>query len=166
MDSKRLSERARQPGHDRSFVFSEQTFDSALTTLLDPLEFEVVSKPRELLKMFAGRYGVAPEASIRHRISKRPMYFEVKKQGPMGNADERACKHHTVQFQKTLREEIGVEYHAFTTVMCDSLAELDRYTAMHPYFFEEGRFFLWKDFDLELLRKFLERYTLPLLRNG
>lgn len=165
MDSSRLSARTRQPGHDRSFVFSETTFDDALQVLLDPGEFEVTSKPKDLLRIFDGRFGVAPEAGIRHRETNRSMFFEVKKQGPQGNAEERACKHHTVQFQKTLREFLRVEYHAFSTVMCDSLAVLDRYTVKHPYFFEEGRYFLWKDYNIDLLRAYLDVHILPVLRH-
>lgn len=51
----------------------------------------------------AGRpLGIRPEASILNKATGRVMYFEVKKQGDAGNAEERAFKHHTVQFYKTL----------------------------------------------------------------
>lgn len=166
MDSGKLSKRAKQPGHDRTFVKSEMNFEAALAIILDSEEFEIDPKPDELRKIFDDRFGIVPEVCIRHKRTRRPMYFEVKKQGPAGNADERACKHHTVQFQRTLLLVTGVEYHAFCTVFCESLATDERYTIKHPYFFEEGRYFLWDGYDLESLRDFLEENILPLLRVG
>ena len=44
--------------------------------------------------------GVMPEASITSRETAKKFFVEVKKQGPGGNAHERAYKHHTVQFYK------------------------------------------------------------------
>ena len=155
MNSERLSARARQPGHDRTFVTSENNFVRALAMILPADKYRIVEKPTELRKIL-GSYGVVPEASIECIPTGRKMYFEVKKQGSRGNADERACKHHTVQFYKTLADHTGHDYHAFCTVMCESLATLDRYTKKHPYFFEEGHYFLWVDYDVDLLREFIE----------
>ena len=84
------------------------------------------------------------------------MYFEVKKQGEAGNADERACKHHTVQFYKTLHEVTGYDYHPFVTIMCEALARSERYTIKHPYFFEPDHYFLWVDYDLDSLSAYLQ----------
>jgi hypothetical protein len=165
MDSEKLSRRTKQPGHDRTFESSERNFEAALAKILDPAEFEIDSKPDELRKIFDNRFGIIPEASIRHRQTGRVMYFEVKKQGPAGNADERACKHHTVQFQRTLKKVTGAEYHPFCTIFCESLATDERYTVKHPHFFEEGRFFLWVDYDLDDLSAFLSQNILPLLRD-
>lgn len=36
MDSKKLSARTKQPGHDRTFTASETNFSEALRSLLDP----------------------------------------------------------------------------------------------------------------------------------
>lgn len=164
MDSSRLSQRAKQPGHDRSFLKSEANFVAALNEILDDREFLVTDKPKDLRKMIAGRYGVQPEASVTHIASGRKMYFEVKKQGAQGNADERACKHHTVQFYKQLADFTGYEYHAFCTIMCESLAVLDRYVIKHPYYFEEGHYFNWVDYDINSLADYIafvcERFLL------
>ena len=166
MDSGKLSRRSKQPGHDRTFEASEENFEAAIAEVLDSSEFEIVAKPSELRKIFDNRFGIVPELSIRHKRTRRVMYVEVKKQGPNGNADERASKHHTVQFQKTLRGVTGLDYHAFLTIFCESLATDERYTVKHPYFFEHGRYFLWVDYDLDDLRAFLEEHILPLLRAG
>lgn len=155
MNSERLSQRSRQPGHDRTFRTSEQNFVRALGEILDPMEWLVVDHPRDLARMFAGRYGVVPEASITYKPTGRVMYFEVKKQGPAGNADERAAKHHTVQFYKELHAVTGLDYHPFVTVMCESLATLERYTIKHPYFFEPDHYFCWVDYDLDQLADFV-----------
>lgn len=159
MDSKKLSERAKQPGHDRTFRESEENFVSALRKILDPQEWEVVDHPRDLARIFGDRFGVVPEASITYRPNGRVVYFEVKKQGPSGNADERACKHHTVEFYKTLHSVTGYDYHPFVTIMCQNLATDERYTLKHPYFFEEDHYLLWVDYDLDILADFLARIS-------
>lgn len=157
MDSARLSARAKQPGHDRTFTNSERNFVAALEQILDETEWEIRDHPRDLSKIIGGKFGVIPEASITYRRTGKTMYFEVKKQGPAGNADERACKHHTVQFYKEIHGVTGFDYHPFVTIMCESLATLERYTSKHPFYFEDGHYFLWEDYDLDLLADFLAK---------
>lgn len=156
MDSKKLSARLKQPGHDRTFRASETNFIRALDTILPSDTWKVVDHPRELAKIIDDRYGIVPEASIEYLPTGRKIYFEVKKQGPAGNADERACKHHTVQFYVTMREHTGYEYHPFVTVMCESLASNHRYTTKHPAYFEPDHYFCWVDYDLDSLAEFIE----------
>lgn len=155
MDSAKLSARAKQPGHDRTFRASETNFIEALHQILDGREWIVEDHPRDLAKIIGGRYGVVPEASITYRATGRKMYFEVKKQGMQGNADERAAKHHTVQFYKELRDHTGYDYHPFVTILCESLATAERYTLKHPFYFERDHYFCWVDYDLDLLADFL-----------
>lgn len=155
MDSAKLSARAKAPGHDRTFMASEANFMTALRTILSDDEWIIEDHPRGLAKIIAGRYGVIPEASITFKATGRKMYFEVKKQGMGGNAEERAAKHHTVQFYKELHELTGYSYHPFVTVMCESLAVAERYVTKHPFFFEEDHYFCWIDYDLDLLTDFL-----------
>ena len=155
MDAAKLSARAKQPGHDRTFEDSERNFVAALREILDPKDWEVVDHPRALGKIIDGRYGVVPEASITYRANGRVLYFEVKKQGPAGNADERACKHHTVQFYKELQAVTGLDYHPFVTIMCENLATDERYTVKHPFYFEPDHYFLWQGYDLDALADFI-----------
>lgn len=128
---------------------------TALRKILSADEWDIVEQPRDLIKIIAGRYGILPEASITFRATGRRMYFEVKRQGMGGNADERAAKHHTVQFYKELHDVTGFRYHPFVTIMCESLATADRYTAKHPFYFEEDHYFCWVEYDLDLLADFL-----------
>ena len=159
MDSARLSARIKQPGHDRTFTTSETNFVAALRQILPERDWAVEDHPRDLAKMIDGRYGVVPEAGIRLLENDRVWYFEVKKQGPAGNADERACKHHTVEFYKRLAAWTGMPYHAFSTIMCENLATDDRYTTKHPYYFEADHYFNWIDYELAPLAGYLAMLT-------
>lgn len=155
MDSAKLSARARQPGHDRTFETSEANFVEALREILPASEWVVTAKPKNLRKIIAGRYGVEPEASIVYKPTGRAMYFEVKKQGPAGNADERASKHHTVQFYKQMHELTGYDYHPYVTILCESLATDHRYVTKHPFYFEEDHYFCWVNYDLDSLADYI-----------
>ncbi len=157
MDSQKLSKRRKQPGHDQTFRAAEVNFYDALVALLPAKEFLIADKPRDLLQLLGGSYGIQPEASIEYLRTRKKMYFEVKKQAARGNAEERACKHHTVQFYRTLREFTGYDYHAFSTIMCDELATLPRYVSKHPFYFEKDQYFLWVKYDRELLSGYLDR---------
>ncbi|MEK6719876.1 MAG: hypothetical protein AABZ33_04300 [Chloroflexota bacterium] len=160
MDSARLSARTKQPGHDRTFTTSETNFVKALTLILPPERYEVIDHPRDLLRIFgigAGRdLGIRPEASIRNRETERVMYFEVKKQGDAGNAEERAFKHHTFQFYKTLQTFTRMPYHAYCTIFCESLATNPRYTTKFRFLIEPGHYFLWADYEFKPLRQFIQ----------
>lgn len=155
MNARLLSLRARQPGHDRTFRTSETNFVAALDSILDHSEWEIEDHPRDLRRIIGGRYGIEPEASIEFLPTGRRFFFEVKKQGPAGNADERACKHHTVQFYKELHTLFGYDYHPFATIMCESLATLDRYTIKHPFYFESDHYFCWVNYDVDSLADFI-----------
>lgn len=159
MDSAKLSARIRQPGHDQTFRKSESNFYAALQQILPADDWEISDHPQDLSKMIGGRDGVIPEASIRLKANRRVFYFEVKKQGPAGNADERACKHHTVEFYKRLAAQTQMPYHCFATIMCENLAVDDRYTAKHPYYFEADNYLLWTDYELSILAGYLAMLT-------
>jgi hypothetical protein len=162
MDSKKLSARPKQPGHDQTYLASEQNFIKAARACLDQAVYEVVEKPRDLLDLFPSDgegkpLGVWPEAAIIRRDNGKRFYVEVKKQGDRGNAEERACKHHTVQFQKTLKRRMGYDFHPYVTIFCERLAKSARYTQKFPYFFEQDHYLLWVDYRLDVLRAFLAR---------
>lgn len=104
MDSEKLSQRQRQPGHDQTYRESEHNFITVALQCLDDTKYEVLEQPSELLDLFTIALcddkilGIRPEAVIINKETSRRIFFEVKKQGPRGNAEERACKHHTVTF--------------------------------------------------------------------
>lgn len=158
MNAEKLAARTRQPGHDRSFVVSESNFIKAATKILPAGDYRVVDHPADLRSIFGdseGTLGVVPEASIENIHTGRKFFVEVKKQGPNGNAEERGFKHHTVQFYKVLHDLFGYDYHPFVTVWCENLATDRRYTLKAQYLFEQENYFLWKDYDLGLLRTYL-----------
>lgn len=161
MDSERLSRRERQPGHDRTFLTSESNFVDAARECLDPERYNVEPSPTDLRNIFieasAGQLplGVMPEASITSRQTGRKFFVEVKKQGPGGNAHERAYKHHTVQFYKILSARFGWDYHPYVTIFCESLAVLPRYTIQIQGLVEPDQYFLWANYEFEPLCLFL-----------
>jgi hypothetical protein len=160
MDSRRLSARARQPGHDRTFTTSETNFIEAARRCLEPDGYLIQGHPRDLAAIFSGlegerALGVVPEASIASKTTGRKLFIEVKKQGDQGNAEERAMKHHTVQFYKTLHDVYGYPYHPFVAVFCEALATNPRYTRKFSYLLEPGQYFLWVDYDFDLLCQYL-----------
>ena len=160
MNSERLSARTKQPGHDRTFLTSETNFIDAARRCLDPSLYEVDDHPSELRNCFGTppgnrALGLQPEASITSLRTARRFFVEVKKQGPAGNAEERAFKHHTVEFYRLMHRLYGYEYHPYVTIWCDSLAILPRYTHKASFLFEEGQYFLWKGYELEPLCTFL-----------
>lgn len=160
MDSERLSRRLRQPGHDRTFLTSETNFVEAAKSCLDPKKYEVDDRPKDLIECFGKELGeralgLQPEASITSIATGRKFFVEVKKQGPGGNAEERAFKHHTVQFYKLINGLYGYDYHPYVTIWCESLAVLPRYTRKAKHLFEPDQYFLWADYDLDSLCKYL-----------
>lgn len=166
MDREKLSARKKQPGHFQVYLESENAFVRFLGRSLNPALFEIGEKPRELLHILPNpgiegaqdAYGIIPDALVTCTATGRKLYFEVKRQNKGGNADERACKHHTVQFQSHLRTVTGYGYHAMVTILCEELANYPKYLAKHPYFFEPDSYFCWKDYnDVRDLRVFLER---------
>jgi hypothetical protein len=164
MDSAKLSKRSKQPGHDATFRKSEQDFVASLRLIFEgQSEWVVKDHPRDLSKMIDGVYGVVPEASLQNTRTKKIMYFEVKKQGDRGNADERACKHHTLQFQKRLKAFTKMPFHAFVTVMCEALATNPRYTVKHLFYFEEDAYVNWVNYDVDILEAFLRKHVIPKL---
>ncbi len=158
MNSNKLSKRKKQPGHDRTFITSEVNFITVANKILDPSEYLVTDKPDDLRHIFTdseGGMGIVPEASITNLGTGRKFFVEVKKQGPRGNADERACKHHTVTFSKFLKQKYGYSFHPFVTIFCANLATDRRYTLKAPYFFEPDNYFLWRNYDEDLIADYL-----------
>jgi hypothetical protein len=159
MDSSKLSARVKQPGHDRTFRRSEVSFIDVAQRSLGH-DYDVVANPKDLREIFGKvgerALGISPEASITSKVTGRKFFVEVKKQGPAGNAEERACKHHTVQFYKTLHNIYKYDYHPYVTIFCECLAEMERYTRKAMYLFEEGQYFLWKDYNETALANFLQ----------
>ena len=160
MNSKKLSERTRQPGHDRTFVASETNFITVAMKVLDTSKYVVTDHPHDLRHIFTdseGSLGIVPEASITNCLTGKKFFVEVKKQGPHGNADERACKHHTVAFSTFLRDKFEYDFHPFVTIFCENLATDRRYTLKASYFFEQDNYFLWKDYDETLIANYLKQ---------
>lgn len=159
MDSKKLSARTKQPGHDVTYRKSEMEFIRVAKHTLDPGKYKVVDHPRDLDDIFTdeeGSLGVVPEAAIINIKNGKRIFVEVKKQGPKGNAEERAYKHHTVEFYRLLKTAFGYDYHPFITVFCENLATDRKYTLKIKNLIEKDNYVLWVSYDQNLLGRFLQ----------
>jgi hypothetical protein len=159
MARKDLKKRKKQPGDDRSYRKSEKNLSRAAQRALSRRRYLIVEKPKDLLYLFddgKGRaLGLRPELKIESVETGRVLFVEVKKQGPKGNADERAMKHHTKRFYSVMKKKYRYRYHPFITVFCENLAKDRRYTLKIPYFIETDHYFLWKDYDHPSLERYL-----------
>jgi hypothetical protein len=54
-----------------------------------------------------------------------------------------------------LQDLYGYDYHPFVTVCCENLATDRRYTLKARYLFEPDNYFLWTNYDLDLLKGYL-----------
>lgn len=164
MASRHLSARARQPGHDRTFVASEQRVASACRALLGG-QFVVVEQPRDLADLYgpnpdSGRpLGVVPELLVRSRATGNVLFVEVKTQGSAGNAEERAAKHYTAPFIAAVAARTGMAYHPFVTVFCGRLAVDGRYVTKLPFLVPDGHRLLWRDHDRRLFDDFFSGWA-------
>jgi len=159
MARKHLKERKKQPGHDQSYQKSERNFSRAARRALDSRKYRVVDKPKDLRHLFTDDnprpLGLRPELSIENVKTSRKLFVEVKKQGPKGNADERAMKHHTKQFYSLMKQKYRYTYHPFVTIFCENLAKDRRYTLKIRYLIEPDNYFLWRDYDYRSLQRYL-----------
>jgi hypothetical protein len=153
MAREHLSRRTRQPGHDQSFRTSEKFHVAAGLVLPD--HYRVVEHPRDIDDIY-GDYGVIPEALIHNTETGRKLYIEVKKQGPSGNAEERAYKHYAPAFIRLVHERTGFDYHPFATVFCEHIAVDARYTEKIGRSLDYPHYFLWENYRLDLIEDWLE----------
>jgi hypothetical protein len=153
MAREHLSARTRQPGHDQSFRTSEK-FDIAAGLVL-PDHYRVENHPKDIAKIY-GDYGVIPEAVIRNTKNGRLLFVEVKKQGPSGNAEERAYKHYAPAFIRALEEHYRFGYHPFATVFCEHLAVDARYTEKIGRSLDYPHYFLWENYRLDMIEDWLD----------
>jgi hypothetical protein len=161
MDSGKLSRRERQPGHDRSFEHSELRFAEVVRGCL-PEDFVIEEKPNDLKSVYETfvsprPLGIAPEAVIYWKPDNTfRVYFEVKKQGERGNAEERSYKHHTSKFIDLLKKHTGLPYHAYCSIFCEALAVHPRYTDKIKNLIHEPHYFFWVGYDEDLLCNYIK----------
>lgn len=173
MDSRKLSLRAIQPGDIRTFTKSEDAFHEVASRFNGMNGLRVTRHPDRLKRFYreegeAHNLGLWPEEEIYHEPTRRPLFFEVKNQGPRGNAEERAYRHHTEVFSQRLMKMFGLEYHPYFTIFTGSLATDLRYTLKFRHHIPLTHYFLWKDYTskagwdelYEYLAGIIERFLL------
>jgi hypothetical protein len=161
MAREHLSKRAKQPGHDQRYRGAEKRFLRVMKRLTDERLCQITEKPRDLADYYRGPagevFGLVPELKLELKEGRGVIFYEVKRQGPKGNAEERAFRHHTVRFTEGLKRKLGVDYHAYVTVFCESLAELPRYTVKAREHIPDENLILWKGYAPEIIAQHLAR---------
>jgi hypothetical protein len=172
MKNEVLSNRLRQPGDDQTYKKSEKEFYDLAQETLNQKEFLIIAKPKDFSKFFENLdrkkcerkfWGLYPDFSIEKISSKFKLFIEIKKQDINGNANERACKNFTTQFQKTIHgfllkeQSINYNFHPFFIIFCEELAKRKQYTIKHEKFFDAEHYLNWIDYDKEILKKWLNK---------
>lgn len=174
MDSRKLSMRAIQPGDVRTFTKSEDAFHAVASRFDGVNGLRVTRHPKRLNRFYREEgedhnFGLAPEEEIYHEATRRPLFFEVKNQGPRGNAEERAYRHHTEVFSRRLMKLFGIDYHPYFTIFTGNLATDLRYTLKFRHHIAPEHYFLWKDYETgagwselhQYLAGLIEKYLIP-----
>ncbi len=155
----------------RRFRKSEDAFHFVATGLaaLNPsLDLRVTRNPKTLRLFYredgeTHRYGLSPEEEILHIPSGRILFFEVKNQGPRGNAEERAYRHHTMVFSRRIMELFKLDYHPYFTIFTGNLATDDRYILKFRHHIETTHYFLWRDYNTQSGQRDLQQYLMGLV---
>lgn len=151
-----LRKRKKQPGHDQTFRKSKSKVAEEITACLDPNLYEIRAEPSDLMNIFGPSSGVIPNFRIRHKVTGNVLYLDIKKQGNQGNAEERAFRFYTTRFQELVHERLRLPYHPFVTIFCEGLAEHPRYADRIQGYMENGTYLLWRQYNPDLLRNFLQ----------
>ena len=152
---------------------SERGFGEVMAELFSRpthAHYKLREKPDDLRRIYGGARGggVVPDFSITNEETGRKIFIEVKRQGPGGNAHERAGKYFAPGLAKEGRKKgkLPDGVFPFFLVFADSLASDDRYQREITKWFNEElakHFLLWKDRSPELLERFFEENMRPVL---
>ena len=150
MASEDLSKREKQPGHDRSFVKSEDSVKKVMERVVSWYpQLTTTTKSRfKIFPKYSNGY-IMPENTIVNNKNGKVMNFEVKKQGDKGNAEERVFKLFTPKFSEAMKKFHNVDYHPYKAIFCESLATNERYTGKFDVYLDDDDYFLWEDYENE-----------------
>ncbi len=127
----------------------------------------LVEKPGDMNKIY-GKRGITPDFSIANPETGRKIFVEVKRQGPEGNAHERAGKYFAPGIVKEARRigNLSAGEFPFFMVFTGNLATDERYRPEITKWFNKelaAHFLLWKNWDPKILRKFFAKNMRPVL---
>jgi hypothetical protein len=111
--------------------------------------------------------GCIPDCKVQHVVSGRRCFIEVKNQGDMGNAHERAAKYATPSMIAFVQKKLGVDFLPFAYVFTGKMVESPKYILELKliFGFAEKNLFLWKKGrETAPLIQWLETAILPSLR--
>lgn len=148
--SKMLAGRKIQPGSSKFGTPAHEHFSKAVLDAFP--EAQLVEEPRFFKN--EGFWAMVPDYCL--VVENKALFFELKRQGPRGNAHERLYKAFTQKKVNTITERFGVETYPLFGILCDSLATDQRYIREFEQNLEPENYFLWRDYDTKALVEYLE----------
>jgi len=122
--------------------------------LLNHPTYLVEERPKHLLHIYGGRWGIQPDFSIENKETGKIAFFETKRQGAKGNAHERVCKYFAPGLQEVCAEIAGFEFPFFAIFMNGLTSDPKKRTEITMWFDADGyrdRCLFWKDRNIEVL---------------
>lgn len=116
--------------------------------------YTVEERPKNLLKIYDGKWGIQPDFAIKNNQTGRVAFFETKRQGTGGNAHERACKYFAPGLQKVSTETAGFIFPFFFIFMNGLTTDAKKRSEIIQWFDADGyrdRLLLWGDRSIESL---------------
>jgi hypothetical protein len=127
MGAKHLSQRDNwQKGAKIVGDKGENKFISALAAAL-PNHYDIKAKPRDLLKIYNGEYGIIPDSKITNTKTGKCLFIEKKTGNNDGNAHERVYKFLSKPLQKKVSKEFNAINKPFFTVFSGDTFQKDKY---------------------------------------
>ena len=150
---------------------SERGLDEVMTELFSRpthAHYKLRKRPDDLNRIYGGDHGIFPDFSITNENTGRKIFIEVKRQGPEGNAHERAGRYFAPGLVKEGRKKGKLPDGVFPyfLIFTANLASDDGYRREITKWFNEElkeHFLLWKDWSPDLLEKFFEENMRPVL---
>ena len=133
----------------------EETAKKILETLLrDDPTYTLFERPQQLSKIYAAKWGIVPDFAIQNNRTLKIAFFETKRQGPQGNAHERACKYFAPGLQAAMSAIGGFPRPVFTIYM-NGLTNDPKKVAEIAAWYEHpdwsDRYLLWPNRDIETI---------------
>lgn len=144
--------------------------DILVAYLADMSQYAIDVKPRDLAKLYHGRWGAVPDLAVRNTARDRTVWLEIKRQKAEGNAHERACKYFAPGLVRRAEKLANVErpfYFVFAGGIVDTPGKSDKFHAEIETWFDapgwEDHVLKWVKHDPVALCQWFEQSIRPVL---
>ena len=170
--SRMLSERAiwQDRANADGARLEQVVHDVLVAHLRETSLYSIDVKPRDLAKLYRGRWGAVPDLAVRNTALDKTVWLEIKRQKAEGNVYERACKFLAPGLVRRAEALANVErpfYFVFAGGMVDTLGKSDKYHAAIETWFDapgwEDHVLKWVNHDPVALCEWFEQSIRPAL---